>query len=595
VRRLLLILSAALLVWAALVLATGGIQWRIAGVLFRSRDPGRVLLLFDVLVLVQALLFPREFASDIDRAAALVRRGAPWLATVAAALLAIHGLVYGSFTAGGADAYGYVSQAYGWASGHLPRAYDLPLSLPFPSSDLIQTPLGYRPGPQPHTMVPNYAPGLPLLMAAAILSAGAIGPYLIVPACAALFVWFTFLLGRRAAGPTAGLIAAILVATSPVVLFQNLWPMSDVPAGALWTGAIVAALGSSRRSAALSGLCTAIGLFVRPNLLLLVLVPFGQVVFSARGRERVVRALLFCAPIVPVVLAVAALNAMWFGSPFRSGYGRTADLYSLGSVWPNLQRYPVWLWQSQSPWIVFAALSVIAAVRPAAGRPAVRLAWILFTATVLCYIAYFHFDAWWYLRFLLPGLGAFFVLVAVGLTIFARRMPQPWGRVAAVVILFLMVKHATAYAVRERVFGPLKSGDHRYADVGDFVGRTLPENAVVFTMQHSGTIRFYGGRLTLRYDFLDMDWADRAPAELERLGLHPYLAIDDWEVPYVQMQFKLPTEQALPWPHVARMRENGGVTIYDLATEGPRVRPVALEPGHAPLYGAPKKIVLEPR
>jgi hypothetical protein len=49
------------------------------------------------------------------------------------------------------------------------------------------------------------------------------------------------------------------------------------------------------------------------------------------------------------------------------------------------------------------------------------------------------------------------------------------------------------------------------------------------------------------------------------------------------------------WPHVARMRENGGVTIYDLATEGPRVRPVALEPGHAPLYDAPKKIVLEPR
>ena len=52
--------------------------------------------------------------------------------------------------------------------------------------------------------------------------------------------------------------------------------MSDVPAGALWTAAAVAALGDSRRSAALSGLAAAAGLLVRPNLVLLTLVPFGQ-------------------------------------------------------------------------------------------------------------------------------------------------------------------------------------------------------------------------------------------------------------------------------------------------------------------------------
>lgn len=67
VRRLLQILSATLLASAALVLVTGGIQWRIGGALLRSRDPGRVLLLFDVLVLLLALLYPREFANDTVR------------------------------------------------------------------------------------------------------------------------------------------------------------------------------------------------------------------------------------------------------------------------------------------------------------------------------------------------------------------------------------------------------------------------------------------------------------------------------------------------------------------------------------------------
>ena len=69
-------------------------------------------------------------------------------------------------------------------------------------------------------MVPSYAPGLPLMMAAALVF-GACGPFLVVPLCAALVVWLAFLLGRRTGGPWAGILAALLVATSPIVLFQS--------------------------------------------------------------------------------------------------------------------------------------------------------------------------------------------------------------------------------------------------------------------------------------------------------------------------------------------------------------------------------------
>ena len=67
-----------------------------------------------------------------------------------------------------------------------------------------------------------------VLMMAASLAAGPCGPYLVVPLCAALMVWLTFVLGRRAEGPWTGLVAALLAATSPIVLMQSAVPMRDL-------------------------------------------------------------------------------------------------------------------------------------------------------------------------------------------------------------------------------------------------------------------------------------------------------------------------------------------------------------------------------
>jgi len=253
----LLILSAGFFAWAALVLATGGTQWRIAGILFRSRDPGRALAIGLVLFLCAAFFFRESFSRDTDRVAAVLRRALPALALCCALVLGLHAVRYGTFTAGGSDSFAYVSLAYAWANGLLPRALPIPISVPWPSGDASLAPLGYVLGPRPHTMVPSYAPGLPLMMAAALLIGGACGPFLVVPLCAALTVWLTFLLGRRTGGPWAGILAAMFVVTSPIVLFQSLWPMTDVPAAALWTGAVLSALGGSRRSALTTGLWTA--------------------------------------------------------------------------------------------------------------------------------------------------------------------------------------------------------------------------------------------------------------------------------------------------------------------------------------------------
>ena len=511
--------------------------------------------------IVYALRYTAEFTAGIERAGETLRRAATPLALLLAAALAIHAWRFGTFVAGSADSYGYVNQAYDWAAGRLPAPIPLRLSLPLPS-DRVQIPLGYTPGARPHTMVPVYAPGLPLIMAASLV-AGPCGPYLVVPGCAALFVWFTFVLGRRTAGPLTGLLAAALAAMSPIALFQSEWPMSDVPAGACWTAALVFALGP--RSAAVAGVATAMGLLIRPNLLCLVLVPFVYATLrTPKWHERLWRAALFAVSVLAAAIVIAVLNTIWYGAPWKSGYGPASALYGFGHVWVNVRQYATWLWQSESPFVLFAGVPLLPWIAPTKVRRGVLPCAVLAAGALLSYVAYIPFDAWWYLRFLLPGFGAFAVLMAAGLAVFVRRMPLARVALPAIALVLAVFVYNYRFALRENGF-PL-DGERRYIDIARFVADNLPADAAILTMQHSGSIRFYGGRYSLRYDAMGPAWNVRLPRILERKGYHPYLVIDDWERPKVARRFGLRAGEALPWLVTAQLPYFGGVSVFDLGT-----------------------------
>ena len=594
-RRLLLILSAAFVAWAALVLATGGIHWRLAGILFRSRGAARPLTIGVALLLVHAFLFRESFSRDTDRAAAVLRRLLPSLALVCVLVLAALAVRYGTFTAGGSDSYGYVSQAYIWASGSGHRPQPLPISVPWPSGEASLVPLGYGPGPQPRTMVPTYAPGLPMMMAAASVF-GARGPFLVVPLCAALVVWLTFLLGRRTGGPWAGILAVAFDVTSPIVVFQAMWPMTDVPVAALWTGAALAALGGSRRSALAAGLWTAAAFLVRPNLPILPLIFVAQVASSSRGRERWIRIALFGAASAPAALIIAALYTAWHGTPWNSGFGSAEEIFALSNIGPNLARYPVWLSQTQSPLVLLALVPFLPRFRADVDTRAVRLCAALFLATLGSYLVYSPFEEWWYLRFLLPAIPALLVLMSTGMVVLGRRLPRPWGHVTVTAVALLLLTFAMRFNQRHGMFGPLRDGERRYADVGVYIHDALPPNAIVFSVQQSGSVRYYGGRMTIRWDLIDRGWTARAAAEVERLGLHPYMVIEDWELPQMRGWFGIAPDAPVPWPLVARMREPVGVSVLDLSSEPPaQTVPAALAPGGAPRSSAQQPLTIRPQ
>jgi hypothetical protein len=456
------------------------------------------------------------------------------VASAAAVLVFWLGLAYGSRAATGADTFGYVSQAYLWLKGDLQLEQPLSRELPWPHQEQSLTPLGYRPGEVRHTIVPIYAPGVPLLMAGFELLFDACGPYYVTPVFAALLVAGTFVLGwRLTREPAVAAVAAVLMASSPAFLFNLMFPMSDIVTAALWTWTLALLTWPPVAVAAVAGGAAGVAVIVRPNLVPLAIAGAAAAVLWPAGgmplRRRVGRGVAFAAAIVPAALFVAAVNRSLYGSALQSGYGSTSSLYAFSHFGTNITQFTRWLLESESVFVAAAVMPILwKRVRPDWLTPRGGAPLALFAAIAIgAYLFYLPFDAWWYLRFLLPVFPLLFLFQAVGITWIARVMPMP--RLAALILVMgLLCVYRGAYVARGE-FLKLGYGEQRYVAVGQFVDRALPRNAVILAMQHSGSIRYYSGRLTIRYDMFS---PGRFPSVIEWLqarGYRPYILLEDWE------------------------------------------------------------------
>lgn len=449
------------------------------------------------------------------------------LAVALAVLTAALGLRFGTFVASGADSYGYVSQADLWLRRTLVIEQPLGSDAPWRNAVWTLAPLGYRPGDRRGTMVPTYSPGLPLMMAGLKAVGGERAMYAGVPLLGALAVWLTFWLGRRLGGDHAGLLAAFALLASPAFLFQLMWPMSDVPVMAWWLVAIVLALGTSKYHAAASGLAAAVAILTRPNLLVLALPVVALIMLrEALWRQRVVRGLAFTLGVLPGPIAVAFINNHLYGSPFSSGYGTFATIYAGRYFAANLLHYPLWLVQTQTPFILLALAAPVLLRRRGqldAGRLA--LFGLAFSLVVfLLYLWYTPFDHWTYLRFLLP---AYPVMLAASAAAFVLTAPQAPRR-RALAFTTLAVVLATWGLWQGRGAFTVHAEESRYRAAARFAS-VLPVNAVILCNQHSGSLRYYANRLTMRFEWLDPDMYAPAIEYLRASGRPVYVVLDESE------------------------------------------------------------------
>jgi hypothetical protein len=488
--------------------------------------------------------------------------------SIAVALLAAAtlyaGVHWGAIVAGGADSYGYVSQAGLLIQERLEIQQDLVRVSPWPSALDTWTPLGYREAPnRPDAIVPLYPPGLPILMALFQLAGGFCAAFLVVPICGALTIVLTYALGRRLfPNPSVAIAAAVFVATSPVFLYQLMNPMTDVPVTAVWTlAALLVAAGRPLPA----GLAASAALLIRPNLVL-VAIALGAV---ARPRWR------FIAGALPAIAIVAALNTRLYGAPWLAGYGAPGELYTLRYFITNLKQFTWWTFETQTPVVLLAVAPLIRRSREDASRSqagVLLLAGLAF-AVAASYLFYIPFDAWWYLRFLLPMWPMMMLLLAAAPgRMFATART---ARVVLGIIAFILVTHGLRIAIARSAFD-LGRGERRYVDVARFVRERTEPAAVPIAVQHSGSLRLYAGRTTLRYDQLDPRWLDRAVAFLADHGRHPYIVVDGDEADAFRRRFAGANALGrLDWKPMAVL-EGSHIAIYDPLNRNAAEDPLAI-------------------
>lgn len=501
---------------------------------------------------------------------------ARWLAFALALGVFAVTLRFNTFAAGGSDSYCYVEQAERWAAGTMTAPVAPGESFPWRDVPLSLAPTGFVPSRLHERAIAPICPsGLSLAMALPLVAGlPRDSVFAVVPLFAGLATWSLFLVGRRLASGWVALFAAVVASSAPIFVFQAIQPMSDVPAAALWLLAVALA-GRTLAGDVASGVAVAGAILVRPNLAPLAGVIGLHILLEGNGapatssvtdggatgtpwRRRAMRGMAFAAGVVPGVIGVLWVNRLLYGSPFSSGYGSLDALFTWRHVVENLSRYPLWAVTTVSP-VVVAACAAPWVVRDR------RYAWMLlvFCAGVIAlYLPYVAFDNWTYLRFLLPAvLLACVMTVAVVEGIGGRR-----GVVAAAVVALAWTGFHGWRADALDVLSVTRQ-ERRFIVTGRFAGDALSSDAVVFTIWQSGSVRYYGNRLTVVWDALAPEELDPAIDALAAQGRDAVLVLDSFERDLFRSRFGGRSRYAdLDWPPMARIGQS--VTVWRFTDKG---------------------------
>ncbi len=360
-----------------------------------------------------------------------------------------------------------------------------------------------------------------------------------------LLIWTTYRFGVLCGDGVAGAWAAVFVALSPTFLYQLVQPMSDVPCAACWLAALLAASRRSTRSAVVAGALSSLAVLIRPNLAPLTVI-VALLVWTSGNHARSRRALGFVAAVVPGLVILGWIQAVRYGSALASGYGTASDVFALEHVLPNLARYPRWMTESHTPFIWLALLAPIWIARRASDK---RLAWAalaLAAAVWSAYLPYLFFqpNEWFYTRFLLPAIPIMIFFAAASVLAGVRALPAAWRLPAVLAVSLLVGVSSLRYAERNRVFD-IRNQERKYPLAGEFVRDRGPANAFVLAAQHSGSIRYYANRPTLRWDLISPTRLDQALATFRAQGYEPLLVVDVGEYEKFRERFTATGQQAV--------------------------------------------------
>ncbi len=596
VRRALLLATLIFTIVCLTLVATGGFVTTV----FSLRVSARSALPTAIAATVAGLLWlasawrSNAVATDLAAIEQWIVLRASIIAFSIAAMASAAAVRFGTFSAGGSDASGYLSQAEMLSRGVITRVEPLAMIADWPDAAATLAPLGWR-AAAGEVQVPTYAVGLPLLMTPPHTLGGALAACLVVSAGAALVVWFGARLAMILAGGAAGLLAAVWIATMPIELYESIQPMSDVPVTAAWLATWLAVASvAGRRSpvdstnrvkagvvagdrrlstvdgsyAAFAGLTTAVAVLIRPNLAPLSAIPFIYMLVVSRGEgaaTRLRKAIAFAIPVAIAGVLVAYLQRRYFGSALRSGYGSASEIYSLSNLAPNAALYSRWLMDTHGPWLLAAVFAVFA--------PADRvIRWMLAFAVLVCgaYLLYSQFEAWPYLRFLLPAMTIAAIAASIAFARAIARLPV----VVRVPMLLLVVFALATWQIgraRELDVFRFAARQSRALLAGRYLDAAIPpRGAVLITGEQSGAMRYYTGQPIVRWDFLSPAALPRVVQRVGDSGHELWFVLDDWEAGEFRDKFRGVADAAgLDWPPLVEAGSEARILAWRVRDRAP--------------------------
>jgi hypothetical protein len=520
----------------AIVVAIVGIDVKVGGMSLRAHSAIRVLVVSMALL---AIRWRMGIVSVPD-----------WLPRVAL-LIFICGSILAWFrfllsTIGGADSYGYVSASHLIARGRLTDAAPIAEWLSAPNRLAIASPLGWTPAPDGSGIAPTFPIGTSALMALFSLIGGERAVFFVAPVMALLTLALVYRATRDWFDQETALFAIAVLAWNPVFLTYAKQPMSDVPATAWVTLAIVLAFQRSRSSAFGAGLAAGAAVITRPALLIAAAtIPLLSFRIDDRYRRFVISG-------IGLAIGVAiqmALQAKLFGSPLSTGYGAASGLFAWSHVPINVGIFGKQIWVALGPFWLVGIVGGLLIAPP-------ELRWRLvavFAAVTLPYLFYLPFDHWETLRFLLPGLAILSAPMAANWMQIARRLPRPYMVATSLVVVAFIFAARGEMLLRDSSQWTIQSLEARYPIAGEWVNVNTPANSVVMANQHSGSLRWYGKRQTIRWDFVEPERLATTVSELQSHGAAVYVALEGDEVAMFDQRFKDVIDQ-LQVDHVGRVR-----------------------------------------
>jgi len=503
----------------AILAALAGVDLRVGVLSIRAHNPLRILATTGILAAIRL-----RFG---------VESPAAWL-TRLVLLTAICGSVMTWFrflltTVGGADSYGYASASQLLAQGRLIDAAPIAEWLSAANRMAIASPLGWAPSPDAGGIVPTYPIGMSVVMALFSSIAGTDGIYFVTPVMGLVTLACVHRLALQWYDADTALLATAVAAWNPLVITYSKQPMSDMAATMWITLGLCLAVRSSSRSGLAAGLAGGFAVMTRPALLIAAALLPALAFKGDAPRRRVSMAVAGLGVVVAVQMVV---HQHLFGSPFATGYGSAANLFAAGHVDDNVVIFGTHLWTVLGPlFIAGVSVGLMAAPVEARSMPAALLGGV-----TLPYIFYLPFDHWETLRFLLPGLVPLTIVAAAGLMRMARAVPQSL-RPVIVIAAIAIVAGRSEMLLRHSSVWDVSSLEARYPLAGQWIDVNTPGSSVVLANQHSGSLRWYGKRQTLRWDFIEPASLPASVGELQAKGATVYVALEGDEVAMFEQRF----------------------------------------------------------